>query len=175
MRRSCWDSRGPLACRLPSPASHPHALATGWGRSGSTWAVLRRRVLNRSLELESLSSLLFLEDSCGREWRPSACVRAVGPRGTTTTGLGPRPLSVGQAAKTPVMLPPSEALNSARIGLSARPSDCSAHEESIDGVIRSIRALLNDSGGGSTPQSFCRQRWSSSALCGAGRGAPTGH
>ena len=61
------------------------------------------------------------------------------------------PRTVGQepvkAAKTLGMFRPPKSLNSARIWRMTPSMDYSENEESIDGVIRQIRALFNDSGG----------------------------
>ena len=67
-------------------------------------------------------------------------------------------LTVGQkpvkAAKTLGMFRPPESLNSARIWRLTPSMDCSENEESIDGVIRQIRALFNDSGDRNMPRVF---------------------
>ena len=56
------------------------------------------------------------------------------------------------AASTLGMFPPPESLNSARIERMKPPMPCSVNEGSIEGVILSIEALFNDSGGGNTPR-----------------------
>ena len=55
-------------------------------------------------------------------------------------------------AKTLGKSRPPESLNGARIEEMTPPLDCSENEESIDGVTRSNRALLNDSGDQNTPR-----------------------
>ena len=69
---------------------------------------------------------------------------------------GRQPRTVGQkpvkAAKTLGMFRPPESLNSARIWRMTPSMDCSENKEYIDGVIRQIRALFNDSGDENMPR-----------------------
>ena len=58
--------------------------------------------------------------------------------------VGQRPVKV---AKTLGMFRPAESLNCARIERMTPPMDCFENKVSIDRVLRSIRALFNDSGG----------------------------
>ena len=57
-----------------------------------------------------------------------------------------------KTAKTLGMFRPLESLNCARIERMTPSMACSENEESIDGIIRSIRALFNDSGGRNMPR-----------------------
>ena len=57
--------------------------------------------------------------------------------------VGQKPV---QAAKTLGMFRPPESLNSARIERMTPSMACSENKESIDGIIRSIRALFKNSG-----------------------------
>ena len=63
--------------------------------------------------------------------------------------VGQKPV---KAAKTLGMFWPPESLNSARIERMTPSMDSSFSEQSIDGVIRHIRALFNDSGGRNMPR-----------------------
>ena len=86
------------------------------------------------------------------QMRPCCCrPRRGAPRRGSTVGQKPV-----KADKTLGMFRPPESLNSARMGRMAPLMNCSGHEEFIDGVMRSIRVLFNDSGGRNMPRIFGR-------------------
>ena len=65
--------------------------------------------------------------------------------------VGQKPV---KAAKSLGMFRPPESLNSARIERMTPSMDSPFSGQSVDGVIRLIRALFNDSGGRNMPRDF---------------------
>ena len=74
-----------------------------------------------------------------------------------------------KAPKTRGLFRPEESLNSARIERMTPSMVCSSDEESIDGVIRQIRALFNDS----VDVEICLEIWLPSPVSGPLCAPPT--
>ena len=109
----------------------------------------------RSAPVQPRKAYLCGNDDADRSSLPGSvvlCSRAKALlllQGELTPHSGPE---TGEGGQNSGMFRPPESLNGPRMERMIPSMDCSENEESIDGVMRSIRALLNDSGGQNMPR-----------------------